>query len=91
MGDEHQLNPQLERLLNRGGEMPKRKRTLEVNPNHPLVMKVQKLFAEEPESTRLTGYAELLLGYAMLAEGEKISNPVRFNTLIVEMMERELE
>ena len=91
VGDEHQLNPQLERLLNRGGEMPKRKRTLEVNPNHPLVMKVQKLFAEEPESTRLTGYAELLLGYAMLAEGEKISNPVRFNTLIVEMMERELE
>lgn len=91
VGDEHSLNPQLERLLSRDGSVPERKRTMEVNPNHPLILKVQSLLADDPESTRLEGYADLLMGYAVLSEGEKLDNPVRFNSLVVEMMERELE
>ncbi len=91
VGDEHALNPQLERLLSRDGSVPERKRTMEVNPNHPLVLKIQKLIGEDPESSRLGGYADLLMGYAVLSEGEKLENPARFNNLVVEMMERELE
>lgn len=92
VGDENTLNPQLERLLNRDkADLPKRKRTLEVNPNHPLILKMQSLFSSDPDSSRLDGYADLLLGYATLAEGEKLEQPVRFNSLLIEIMERELE
>jgi HSP90 family molecular chaperone len=31
-------------------------------------------------------YAELILGYALLAEGSELPDPIRFNRLLADMM-----
>jgi molecular chaperone HtpG len=92
VGDQDEISPHLERLLRmRGEELPKKKRYLEINPNHQLIMKMHRLHTTDPDSSQLQSYPELLLGYALIAEGSKLHDPARFNTLLSEIIQRELE
>lgn len=91
VGNDHDYSPHLERLLRQEqGGMPKSKRILELNPTHPMIKQLQAQFKENQASARWDDYAELILGYATLAEGSKLSDPNRFNQLVVDMMNREL-
>lgn len=92
VGNEFDYSPHLERLLRseQGGDMPKTLRILEINPEHPMIVKFQKQYKEDAESVRWDDYSELILGYATLAEGSKLANPAKFNQLVVDMMAREL-
>jgi len=76
---------QLERpLQNGGGGHRKRRRILELNPNHPIFVKMRERFEknENEQDTTLSACAELLLGYAVIAEGAKLPDPSRFNRLL---------
>lgn len=89
--DENDMSPHLEKLLRHtnmsmGGM--KQKRILELNPEHPIVKKVQDLFGTDQNDPILGDYAELLMDYALLAEGAELPNPVRFNQLLLKLMER---
>lgn len=85
--EEHDYSPQLERLLQKGkGGGPKQRRVLEVNPEHEIFIKMQKRFEANREDQLLGSYAELLLGYALVAEGSELPDPVRFNHLIAELI-----
>jgi molecular chaperone HtpG len=87
VGAEHDYSPQLERLLQKGkGGGPKQRRILELNPQHALVRKLHERYREDPEATELARDAELLLGYAYLAEGSEIPEPVEFNRRLLELM-----
>ncbi len=91
VGAEHDYSPQMERLLQKGqGGGPKQRRILELNPEHALVQELQKRFAANAEDPLVGDYAELLMGYALLAEGSEIVDPVRFNKLMVEALGRGL-
>ena len=69
----------LERLLKRSGhEVEPSKRTLEVNPGHPLIEKLKALHDETPDDARLASFAHLLLDQAVVAEGSKITDPAAF-------------
>ncbi|MEO2049549.1 MAG: molecular chaperone HtpG [Pirellulales bacterium] len=83
VGSEFDLSPQLERMLrDSGAEMPTQKRILELNPNHPLLEKLQQL----QDSDGLADHAFMLYSNAVLAEGGDLPDPARFNRLLAELM-----
>jgi len=91
VGTEMDYSPQLERLLQKGkGEGPKQRRILELNPNHDVFMKMRERFKSNSEDDAVDEYADLLLGYALLAEGSELPDPVKFNRHMVSVMLRTL-
>jgi molecular chaperone HtpG len=87
VGTEMDYSPQMERLLQKGkGGGPRQRRILELNPNHEIFVKLQERFQQNKEDKAVGKYAELLLGYALLAEGSEIPEPTRFNRLVVELI-----
>ncbi|MEM7051165.1 MAG: molecular chaperone HtpG [Acidobacteriota bacterium] len=91
VGAEHDYSPQLEKLLQKGkGGGAKQRRILELNPEHDIVRSLLDRHQADAEDGAVGDYAELLLGYATLAEGSELTNPVRFNSLVVELLSRGL-
>ena len=87
VGTEMDYSPQLERLLLKGkGGGPKQRRILEINPDHKIFIKMQERFKQNSEGRTLKAYAEILLGYALLAEGSELPDPVGFNRRVVGLM-----
>jgi molecular chaperone HtpG len=87
VGTEMDYSPQMERLLQKGkGGGPRQRRILELNPNHEIFAKLQERFRQNKEDKAIREYAELLLGYSILAEGSEIPEPAKFNRLVVELM-----
>ena len=87
VGAEMDFSPQMERLLQMGGgDRPKQKRIMELNPRHDIVVKMRQRYAEDSSDSRLGKYAELLYGYALLAEGSDLPDAPQFNRLLAELM-----
>lgn len=91
VGSEMDHSPQLERLLQMGKNgKPKQRRIMELNPQHEIFAKMQSRFEQGEDEALLNKYAQLLLGYAFLAEGSELPDPVHFNRLLVEVMTQSL-
>ncbi len=91
VGDEGQMSAHMERILkaaNMGANVPGSKRVLELNPNHSIITKLQSRFDQDKKDPQIGEYAELLYGYAILAEGSELPDPVRFNQLMVKLMDQ---
>ncbi|MGK2907417.1 MAG: molecular chaperone HtpG [Desulfuromonadales bacterium] len=85
---EHDLDPQMEKMFRAmGQEVPKGQRALEVNPNHPLIVRMQTLFDADARSTRLKEYVELLYDQALLLEGDRPRDAVAFARSMSKLME----
>jgi molecular chaperone HtpG len=84
---EHDLDPQMEKMFRAmGQEVPKGQRALEVNPDHPLIARMQTLFAADAKSERLKEYVDLLYDQALLLEGDRPRNPVAFARAMSKLM-----
>lgn len=87
VGTEMDYSPQLERLLQMGqGAGPKQRRIMELNHQHAIFTKLKERFEADHNEETVKQYAELLHGYALLAEGSELPDPVRFNQLVAELM-----
>jgi molecular chaperone HtpG len=87
VSDEHAPSAQMERLLRHSGQsVPKRKRVLELNADHPLIAGLKRALDADPASPRVQEYAVLLHGQALLAEGSPLPDPARFTKLVTELM-----
>jgi len=85
---EHDYSPQLERILASGrGDAVRQRRILELNAQHPLVQGLRGRFDANPNDPVVGDYAELLLGWSLLAEGSEPHDPVRFTQLVASLME----
>jgi molecular chaperone HtpG len=87
------VTPTLARIYRATGQdVPVGKRTLELNPNHPLITGLQQAYKDRgDDDTRLaeiTETAELLYGSALLAEGNAPEDPARFAELLVHRLAR---
>lgn len=72
----------MERIMEAMGQhMPKSKRILEINPNHPVFAKMMDISED-----RKKGWAEILYNQALLNEGSPIKDPVKFSRQISELM-----
>ncbi len=87
VGEEFDLSPQMEALLRAAGQnVPKVLRSLEVNPDHPLVEKVKKIYESDPSVPGFRKYARVLYGLAALAEGGKLDDPAAFSREVAELL-----
>jgi len=59
-----------------------------LNPNHEIFVGLQERFRQHKEDRAIGEHAELLLGYALFAEGSEIPELRKFNRLAVELMLR---
>lgn len=74
----------MEKLLAQmGGDMPvpKSKRILELNPNHPVIEGMLTLGADQQ-----LVWAEVLFNQALIAEGSDVPNPAQYTKLISDLM-----
>ena len=87
VGESSDMSPHLERLLRGAGqEVPKIKRILEINPNHPVLEELQSIYKNNVEDSRIQEAAELLHGQAILAEGGQLPDPARFSKLVSDLL-----
>jgi molecular chaperone HtpG len=85
--DESDMSPRMQKIMEQlGHKAGKVKRILEVNPDHPLVTKLQQVFAANNKDARLATYAQLLLGQAHLAESGQVPDPAAFSKILAEVM-----
>jgi molecular chaperone HtpG len=91
VGDPGDLTPTLEKMYRAmGQEPPKVKRTLELNPQHPLVDGLRNAHEQQPDDAGLRDLAHLLHGMALLAEGGELPEPASFVSLLSRQLERTL-
>jgi molecular chaperone HtpG len=89
--DEHEYSPHLERLLQKGkGGGSKQRRTMELNPGHPIVSRLYERFNANEADPALGSSIELLFELALIAEGSEIADPVRLNQLTVTLLQQTL-
>ena len=81
VSDEHDPSGNLARLMKAAGQpMPSTKPILEINPQHPAVMRLKY------EETRFDDWAALLFEQATLAEGGQLDDPAGFVKRINDLM-----
>lgn len=73
----------MQQLLKQAGhEMPSNKPTLEINPRHPMLARIEK----EADDTRFGEWSALLLDQAILAEGGQLEDPASFVARLNQLM-----
>jgi len=81
------MSPNLEALIGKAkGESTRQKRIMEINPDHELVARMRALHAANSEDPALDDFANILYGYAMLAEGSEIPEPQKFNEALLRVV-----
>lgn len=72
---EQDINPQLRRMLEASGqELPDSKPILEINVEHPLVIRL----SGEDDDGRFDALSNIVLDHALLAEGAQLENPAEY-------------
>ena len=87
------ITPTLARMYRASGQdVPVEKRTLELNPDHPLVTGLQQAHKDRADDAaklaEVAETAELLYGTALLAEGGTPEDPARFAELLADRLAR---
>ncbi len=92
VGDEGDMDPQMEKLLKSMGQaIPEGKRILEINPAHPIFEAMKSLFEKEQKSVVLGEYINLLYDQALLIEGSKPKDPAAFAMAVTKLMVKDVE
>jgi molecular chaperone HtpG len=87
VGNPGDLSPHLRELFRRSGQNPPAtKRTLELNPSHPIMARLRELHVRDNKDPKLALYADLLFGQALLAEGAPLPDPAAFSRRVAELM-----
>lgn len=85
--DEGEMSAYMEKIMKATGQSaPDMKRVLELNADHPAVLKMKELFEKDRRDIRLKDYSQLLFDMAVIGEGGKIDNPSRFNKQVGELL-----
>ncbi len=83
---EHDMGAQMQRIMEAAGQaMPASKPSLELNPDHPLVKKLD----QEPDEDRFSDLTNIIFDQAHLAEGGQLDDPAdyvkKLNKLLLEL------
>jgi molecular chaperone HtpG len=82
-GGDYDMSAYMEKILKASGqEVPPNKRVLELNMDHPLLVKIKAIFEKNKEADVLKDYTTFLYDMAVVSEGGKLDDPSRFNRMI---------
>ena len=89
---EGDMDLHLERMLKMQGQMevPTAARVLEINPAHPLIIKMSEVVNKPANKTALNDMALLLFDQARIIEGEPVSDPTAFSQRLNSILEQGL-
>ena len=89
---EGDMDLHLERMLKMQGQMevPTAARVLEINPAHPLIIKMSEVVNKPAKKTALNDMALLLFDQARIIEGEPVSDPAAFSQRLNSILEQGL-
>jgi molecular chaperone HtpG len=84
---QNDLNESMRQMLAAAGqELPPAESTFEVNPNHPLIQKMEK----EQDDVRFKDLAQVIYGQAQLSQGSQLKKPAEYvsklNKLLHDLM-----
>jgi molecular chaperone HtpG len=83
VSDEHGMSTHLERMLKAAGQqVPGSKPILEINPQHPIVERLN----DETDERRFSDWSHILFDQALLAEGGQLDDPASFVKRLNEVM-----
>ncbi|MBU1169925.1 MAG: molecular chaperone HtpG [Proteobacteria bacterium] len=86
-GDDYGMSAYMEKIMkSTGQEMPKQKRVLELNINHPVMTRMKTLFETDTKNSILVDYCHLFLDMAIISEGGKIDDPADFSKRVGDLM-----
>ena len=88
---EEDLGANMERILKMANQkVPESKRILEINPDHPIIQKLQGIFAADSTNPKLPDWYRVLVDQALLAEGSPIPEPASYvskvNSFLAEVL-----
>ena len=85
VSDAHGMSTHLERLLKAAGQhVPGSKPILEINPQHPIVQRLN----DETDERRFSDWSHILFDQAVLAEGGQLDDPASFVKRLNDVMLR---
>jgi molecular chaperone HtpG len=93
VADEFAPSAYMDRLMRRAGrteQAPAMQRILELNPEHPLVQRLQHLHQTNALDPRVTQLAEILYDQATIAEGSRVKDPAAFARRVNELLVQNL-
>jgi molecular chaperone HtpG len=77
----------VDRLLrDRGQDVPKAKRVLEINPGHPIIEHLRSAVASGKATEKVNDWVTVLYDQALLTEGSALEDPNRFARLITSLL-----
>jgi molecular chaperone HtpG len=79
VADEGDLGSNMERILKMANQkVTASKRILEINPEHPIMKSLQKMYDADAANPKLGDWYALLVDQALLAEGSEIKDPAGY-------------
>jgi len=79
VADEGDLGSNMERILKMANQkVTASKRVLEINPEHPIMKSLQKMYDADAANPKLGDWYALLVDQALLAEGSEIKDPAGY-------------
>ncbi len=87
VADEFGMSPHMERMFAAmNQDAPKTTRILELNPKHPIMGIILRLYKNNKDDKKLQDYAALIYDQALLAEGTPVNDTSRLNRLISDLI-----
>ena len=59
---------------------------MELNPDHEIILKMR----DRDEASMIADFAEVLFGYALLAEGSDLQDPLKFNQALMRILAKSM-
>tara|TARA_B100001057_G_scaffold237922_1_gene238232 strand:+ start:1249 stop:3132 length:1884 start_codon:yes stop_codon:yes gene_type:complete len=86
VGDEGAMDPHLEKILQQHNQLNQgiALKVMEINPNHSLIKKLNKISKDKGKVKDLENIALLLYEQSKILDGDKPSNPVEFSKKLIE-------
>jgi molecular chaperone HtpG len=86
--EEHGMGAHMEKMMRAmGQEVPASKKTLELNPSHPVITNLDSLYEKNPVDEKLEKWARLLFDQACIAEGQMVKDPLEYSRKVYELLE----
>ena len=87
-----QMSAYREKMLRAYGKpVPEIKRILELNIEHPVILKLKTLFGKDKDDPVLKDYSQLLLDMTIISKGGKLENTACFSKMIGELISNALD
>ncbi|MGD9162555.1 MAG: molecular chaperone HtpG, partial [Desulfobacteraceae bacterium] len=86
-GGEHDMSSYMQSLMKKSGQQPlNTRRVLEINMEHPAVSRIKEIYDKDQNDESLDDYYNLLFNVALIGEGEKVDDTIKFSNAVAKLM-----